>query len=176
MDLVISTTCFNTAHRIEGFLKNIAECHSFEDAVVLIVNTGAPCSFNVPKGMNIVVRNCENIPRQPTSAMYEKVRVSREICNDDTIYLCFDDDYALNPHVLDFVKTIFEENEEVDFMSPIIAFGNEIPPEREMILSGFDFVKTGACLGGSLMTRWKVFEPLVTEYFRVNHINGVAPG
>jgi hypothetical protein len=176
MNLVISTTCYGTAHRIEGFLKNISECHSFEDALVLVVNTGPSCSYDVPKGMNHAIRNCVDIPRAPTSAMYEKVRVAKEFCNKDTIYMCFDDDYALNPYVLDFVKTIFEENPIVNYMAPVISFGNDIPPERQVVLSGFDFAKVGGCLGGSLMARWSHFEPMVDEYFEINNIDGERPG
>jgi hypothetical protein len=103
--------------------------------------------------------------RNYASVMYARIQAAEHYCDNNTILCNFDDDYILNPHVIDFAQRVFDENEEIDHLS--LLRGPNVPDMGERIYSwkGFNFIKWPSCMGGSLMVRWKKFYPLVSEYF-----------
>jgi len=79
-----------------------------------------------------------------------------------------DDDYFLNQYTYKVMKRVFAENEEVNYLSLLRGPGLA-PTEEEIInLSGFNFMKTFSCLGGSLIVRWKVFKEHFKEFLEIH--------
>jgi hypothetical protein len=162
------------------FLDSFTKTINLEDLFLVIVDT-TPNSENkliVPEEYEENLRyfvfqsnKMSNERLNYAEIMRTKILASSPFCDENTVYWNTDDDYAFNPYWYLVAKEIFTNHKEVTYISLLKEFNTKTYiPEN---LSGFGFIRTKSCMGGTFGVRWETFEPIVMEYFITYGINNM---
>ena len=176
----VTCVASNSQSRLRTFLDSFTKTVNLEDLFLVIVDT-TPNSENkliVPEEYEENLRyfvfqsnKTTNERLNYAEIMRTKILASSPFCDEDTIYWNTDDDYAFNPYWYLVAKEIFTNHKEVTYVSLLKEFNTETyTPEN---LSGFGFIRTKSCMGGTFGVRWETFEPIVMEYFMTYGVNNM---
>jgi hypothetical protein len=171
-NLVVYTATYGAFDRLENFLKDfqrsndkLEQLYGFR-AKISVVNTGDEFSSG---NMDFIHNNTDMFkqvasrPRAGRDVWYHKFKTIEGIMKDDDILISFADDIALNAHALPVMWKVYKENEQVNYLSPLMPAesGGDWPFAE---LSGFPFVIAKSMLGGASSYRWSAFKKYAYEF------------
>ncbi len=185
MEVAVSIASCGSIHRLRNFAHSMFGT-SVGNGFLSLIDTGLVSEeeFNCVRDdfsdvfIHIESKKVLNIKRRYSSVMWEKVQacLEGEMTSDSDIFVNLDDDMFLNPHAFRFLKKIYEENPQVDYVSLLRGPGVIVDRSNEVSLSGFRFFRHRSCLGGALTARWSVFKGDVDGFFNVNCVTGEDAG
>jgi hypothetical protein len=164
--LIISIGLYNSYTRCESVVESLLRVRKLEEARCVFTNTGIP-DFNMFKKVAQLPRFHYEQKSNPKAQCYkdvvkDKIISSMPFIDYHTIYWNTDDDYVFNPYVIEWIQTIFRENPDVAFLSPLRGPFPE--PGHYAVRSGFRFTKWKSTMGGSICARASVFIQNALEY------------
>jgi hypothetical protein len=102
-------------------------------------------------------------------------RCIQDLMLEDDIVCAFDDDYVFNPYCFKFIKMVYDENPEVNFLSVLKPHEN-IPLAFLERISGLYWWKVENSMGGSSTYRWKEFSKHIYAFFEEYGVTEDEPG
>jgi hypothetical protein len=154
--------------------SNIEKNYSEDRFRIVVINTGLK-----NEKINMMKRSYDSVDFvdvgedrvvPPTEQMKMRMEIVRDICVDGDILCNFDDDYIFNPYWMKFARKIFEDNEQVHYLTllkmipgcGLVCNGHE---SERVKLSNFNFAMVKSAMGGSFMARWKYFKHHMSTFF-----------
>lgn len=151
--------------RLNLFLRSLSQCY-LKGARTIIIGTGESLAINTLNEdvhlINPMLIQEENKRRWYAEIIKMKIEVL-QMANDYDFVVLPDDDVVFNPFAFKVAKKIFEENENVNYLS--LLHGPGVICDNPIKMSGFDFYHAHSCMGNSLICRWPVFRDDCLEFF-----------
>jgi hypothetical protein len=158
----------NSSFRISSFLKSINQTVDRNEIFLVIVDTGKNRIDQSLLGSIDMKYHYQWIPQQErilyAEVMRLKIETSSRFCNESTIYWNSDDDYVFNPYWYKVAKTLFENHEEISYLSLLKV--NRTIEEFPKDYSNFQLIRAYSCMGGAFGARHKELYPTILDYFK----------
>lgn len=176
MKVVATVANWSSYDRAVSFISSIKRTVNVVD--IIFINTGKPHFGMIDRIRGIIGTGKHslnvielNIPHavSPVQQIKYRIDAAKEICDDDTIYFNFDDDYVFNPHWRCVANDVMMENQHVHYITLI-----KLIPQTGLVaadyikdkvkICGFNFARVKSALGGSFGARWKFFKHHIEEF------------
>jgi len=167
--LVAVTSGFQ--ERFKYFVKSFKETIDISELRLLVLINDDPNPYLGIIGDQIPVFTVHSFGKSPkwgNELEHERIRVVAPYCDEETIYMNFDDDYAVNPYWFKFLKDIFEKYDKVNYLTLIDWKAEEFPnnvskgPEK---LGSYTFNRIKVHMWGSFFARWRELYPNLLGFF-----------
>lgn len=175
---IVLCVAFYEHDRIKGFLEGLFRSKVKENNLQIVtLSTGKALNLDevvrTPVGFNRRSHGVEAKKRPYSQVMYEKIKVASQYCGNDDIYWNSDDDYAFNPHWVDFALRVFQNHKEINYFSLLKV---QHKADRIKKHGPFKLGTRHSSMGGSFGARWKVFKPHMDEWFKLHNVTSEDPG
>ena len=165
----------NSSFRISSFLKSINQTVDRNEIFLVIVDTGKDQIDQSLLGSIDMGYHYQWVPQQErilyAEVMRLKIEASSLFCDDSTIFWNSDDDYVFNPYWYKVTKTLFENHNEISYLS-LLKVSRTIE-EFPNTYSNFSLIRAYSCMGGAFCAKYSEFYPIITDYFKWHGTNNM---